>query len=148
MFEERNWLCLRANGTGGGTFFCVAENSDWPGNGLLVARRIPSMDESWEIICGGGDDIGGGRGRGLLRSEFVLSLESGEDGGGDAKDEGKSENETVCGVLGVTSLPCRCLGGGGFRFSGFLVSPTKLTRSSSSEAAISYDVRGDSECGS
>jgi hypothetical protein len=49
----------------------------------------------------------------------------------------KSENETVCGALEETSLPCRCLGaGGGFFFSFFLTSVTRPSVSSS-DGAIS-----------
>lgn len=73
-------------------------------------------------------------GSGLFRSEFVLIREI---GGVIASVAVKSENETVCGVLEVTSLPCRCFGaGGGFFFSVFFTSATKLMVSSS-DAAIS-----------
>jgi len=121
----------------------------WPGSGLLAALRIPdsSREVSCEAICAGGDETCGVGGRGLFRSELALSRERGEDAGLVEKEGENSENDTVCGVLAVTNLPCLCLGGGGFCF-GFLGSLTKWTRSSSSETGISYDVRGDSVCDS
>jgi len=67
----------------------------------------------------------------------------------DGKEGVKSENDTVWGALGETSLPCRCLGGGGFfLFSGFRSSLIKLECSSASDTDLSYDDRGDSGCGS
>jgi hypothetical protein len=90
----------------------------------------------------GGENTGGVGGRGLFRSEFCRPTVGGEEVGSIGE---KSEKETVCGVLAVTSFPCRCFGvGGGFFFS-FLTSPIRLALSSS-DAAMSYDVRG--VCGS
>lgn len=91
-------------------------------------------------MCIGGD-VTGGAGSGLFRSEFVLVLKTGEEA--TSSDAEKSEKETVCGARAETGFPCLCFGGGGFFFSGFFKSATKPTLSSS-EAAISYDVRGDS----
>jgi hypothetical protein len=36
---------------------------------------------------------------------------------GDENDGVKSAKDTICGPLGVTALPCRCFGGGGFTLS-------------------------------
>lgn len=81
----------------------------------------------------------------MFRSESVLFLAGGGEIVGSVAE--KSEKDTICGVLDVTSLPWRCFGaGGGFLFS-FLISLTRLALSSS-DPAISYDVRGDSGCGS
>lgn len=88
----------------------------------------------------------------MFRSEFVL-FNCGDVGalGGDefcgvgrANEGEKSAKETVCGVLDATNFPCRCFGGGGFFFSIFRLSDIKLAVSSSSEPAVSYDVREDS----
>jgi hypothetical protein len=85
------------------------------------------------MICVGGDNTGGVGGNCLFISEFCCLIVGGEAVG--AMGE-KSENETVCGVLDVTSFPCRCFGAGGGFFFSFLTSPIRLTLSSS-EAAIS-----------
>lgn len=60
----------------------------------------------------------------------------------------KLSNDTVCGCRGVTSLPWRCAGaGGGFLFD-LDLSGVRPGDSSSSERAISYEVRGESMAGS
>jgi hypothetical protein len=89
----------------------------------------------------------------LLRFDIGLPADLCEKVGGvvgSTKDGEKSEKDTVCGVLDATSLPCLCFGGGGFGFffSASKGSPIKLVWSSSSDAAISYDVRGVSLCDS
>lgn len=85
-------------------------------------------------------------GRGLFRSEFVLVLDI--EGSGVNSVASNSEKDTVCGARGLTSFPCRCRGaGGGVFFSGFLACFTKPCVSSS-DRAISKDVRGVSWCGS
>lgn len=97
------------------------------------------------MICVGGETTDGVGGRGLFKSEFVLFLEDGGDVVGSVAE--KASKDTIWGVLDVTSFPCRCFGvGGGFFFS-FFISPIRLALSSS-DPAISYDVRGDSGCGS
>lgn len=100
------------------------------------------------------DDVrGGGGGRGLLRSVGVRGrvVFVGEELEivmgrlcvlGDEKLGEKSSNATVCGPFGVTTLPCRCLGGGGFLFSALLPSAIRVARSSSSDIESSYEVRG------
>ena len=146
--EARSWLCLRARGTGGGALFCVEGVSDWPEFpeeplGLDSRGGRASSDVGSETISAGGERIDGVGGRGLFRSESVLFRGRGEEV---ASVAANSENDTVCGVLDVTSFPCRCFGaGGGFFFSTFLTSVTSPTVSSSEEA-ISYDVRGVSTC--
>jgi hypothetical protein len=95
------------------------------------------------LICKDGADTIGVGGSGLLMSESSVSRAMGSGGGSDAE---KLSNETVCGCLCVTSLPCRCFGAGGGCFFPFLPSATSLVFSSSSDSAISYDVRGDSGC--
>lgn len=87
------------------------------------------------MICVGGEiAVGGVGGSGLLRFESVFF--DGSSAGVVSAAE-KFSNETVCGVLSFTSFPCLCRGaGGGFFFSFFTVSPTRLM-CSSSEAAIS-----------
>lgn len=70
---------------------------------------------------------------------------------GEETDSEKSESETICGARCCTSLPCLRLpvGGGGFFFlSGLRPSPIRLELSSSSVMDNSYDVLGDSSCGS
>ena len=66
----------------------------------------------------------------------------------DIKVGEKSSNATICGPFGVTTLPCRGFGGGGFFFSSLLPSAIKVARSSSSDIESSYEVRGVSPCGS
>jgi hypothetical protein len=99
---------------------------------------------SWETICEGGEKTGGVGGSGLFTSEFWRLIVGGEGVGSMGL---KSSKDTVCGVLEETSFPCRCLGAGGGFFFSFLVSPIRLVLSSS-DAIISSDVRGVSECGS
>jgi hypothetical protein len=68
-----------------------------------------------------------------------LAVDVGE---GELTEVVKSAKDTVCGVLAVTSFPCRCFGGGGF-FFGLRLSLTRpALSSSSSDREISYDVRG------
>jgi hypothetical protein len=60
----------------------------------------------------------------------------------------KLSNDTVWGCLWTTSFPCRCFGAGGGFFFPFFTSDTSPMLSSSSESAMSTDVRGDSACSS
>ena len=82
-------------------------------------------------------------GSGLLTSELSLDRVTGE---GAISDAEKLSKDTVCGCLGVTSLPWRCFGAGGGFFFPFFTSDTSPILSSSSDSAISYDVLGDSGC--
>ena len=60
----------------------------------------------------------------------------------------KLSNETICGCLCVTSLPCRCFGVGGGFFLPLFTSDANLMLSSSSDSGVSTDVCGDSLCAS
>lgn len=150
--EDRSVLCRLDNGGAGGIFFCGGAGSDEP-EGYSMGLGC-STGSSRPLSCGsgGGEEASGGGGRGLFRSEFVLFNcgdvgapgDNGFCGVGRANEGEKSAKETVCGVLDATNFPCRCFGGGGFFFSVFRLSVIKLAVSSSSEPAVSYDVRGDS----
>jgi hypothetical protein len=94
-------------------------------------------------MCKDGVETIGVGGSGLLTSELSLDRVMGD---GEGSDTEKLSNETVCGCLCVTSLPCRCFGAGGGFLLLFLPSETSPVCSSSSDSAISYDVRGDSGC--
>lgn len=94
------------------------------------------------MCCCCGETTGVG-GSGLLTSELSLDLEVGAGAGSEAT---KLSNETICGCLGVTSLPCRCFGAGGGFFLPFFTSDTRPMLSSSSDSGISYDVLGVSWC--
>jgi len=82
----------------------------------------------------------------LFRSESDLCnlcVRWGDDAGvDDGMDTVKSEKATTCGVLEVTSLPCRCFGRGGFFFSVFRLSVTRPACSSSSDLAVSCEDLG------
>jgi hypothetical protein len=93
------------------------------------------------LIGDSGDDTTGVGGNGLLTSELSLDFVMGDGAGFDAA---KLSKDTVCGCLGMTSLPWRCFGAGGGFFFPFLTSDTSPMSSSSSDSAISYDVLGDS----
>jgi hypothetical protein len=99
------------------------------------------------MICAGADvAMGGVGGSGLFRSELVLF---GSNSSGVASAAEKSSKDTVCGVLSFTSFPWRCLGAGGGFFFSFLGTSARIRPTcSSSDAAMSYDVRGDSGRGS
>lgn len=88
--------------------------------------------------CGAATGVGGS---GLFVSELSVRLIG---GGGVGSVAAKLSKDTVCGCLCVTSFPCRCLGAGGGFFLPFFTSETSPMLSSSSESAISTDVRGES----
>lgn len=146
-----SWLWRRASGGGGGVFFRTGVDATGENGASSVRPCVPAGEPALGLV-----DMVGGGGNGLLRSDCVRAKRPGDRmamglGGGGVLTAGidgaKSENETVCGALEVTSLPCRCLGGGGFfLFSGFRSSLIKLECSSSSDIDISYDERGDSGC--
>jgi hypothetical protein len=147
--EVRSWDCLLAIGTGGGIFFWREGVSEWFDDPLARVSRGGGSSRvlSWESTCVDGERMGGsGSGLFTFRSEPVRVRDAGEGVGSVAL---KSSKETTCGVRDVTGLPCRCRGGGGFffSFSGFFTSSRGPTLSSS-DAAISSDVCGDSSCGS
>lgn len=98
---------------------------------------------SWALICCCCNGTIGVGGSGLFTSELFLDRGVGTGAGSVAM---KLSNETTCGCLGVTSLPCRCLGAGGGFFLPFFTSDTRPMLSSSSDSGISYDVRGVSWC--
>ena len=100
--DERSWLCLRASGTGGGVFFWgvgVSERLRVSSVALFSDGMDSCSDVSWEAIW---DVTVGVGGSGLFRSELDRVLGAGEDIGCVAE---KSEKDTVCGALLVTSLP-------------------------------------------
>jgi hypothetical protein len=84
--------------------------------------------------------MGGSR---LLTPELSRDRVIGDGGGCDTE---KLSKGTVCGCRGETSLPWRCFGAGGGFFLPFFTSDTRPMLSSSSDSAISKDVRGDSVC--
>lgn len=141
--EVRSWLCLRARGTGGGIFFC--------GGGISAGTDISLVPDGadvfsygvicWVLIWSGAEAMTGVGGRGLFTSELSLGRVIGEDAGSVAA---KLSNDTTCGCLCATSLPCRCLGAGGGFFFPFFTSDTRPILSSPSDSAISYEVLGDS----
>jgi hypothetical protein len=94
-------------------------------------------------MCWVGADTTGIGGSRLLTSELSLGRVMGDEGDCDAE---KLSKGTVCGCLGETSLPWRCFGAGGGFFLPFFTSDTSPMLSSSSDSAISNDVRGDSAC--
>jgi hypothetical protein len=146
-------------GGGGGIRFCA---SRWMGSEIGPAGEAMGLGEVidvggipvsfhgsglWRCLSCSGSfgevnvvGSGGGGGSALLRS-FVFCLDNrpGASGAEDEANDGvKSENDTICGCLGVTNLPCRCFGGGGFCFlSGFCGSSIKPNRSSSSDLVAS-----------
>jgi hypothetical protein len=155
---ERIKLLRRASGGAGGTFLIDVSKSDEDCGGR-DGRRV----KSWGSKSNGrdsSDDVRtGGRGSGLLESVNVRERLSFNGYGletvigrlcalGDAKVGKKLSNATVCGPLGLTTLPCLCLGGGGLRLSALLVSAIRVDLSSSSEMESSYEVRGVSPWGS
>lgn len=91
--------------------------------------------------AGGVVKLGGVGGSGLLRFVPFFCEESCSTLAFVAE---KSSKETVCGVRSFTSFPWRCRGAGGGFFFSFRTSPPIRLLCSSSESAISYDVRGDS----
>jgi len=157
----RIWLLRRASGGAGGTFFGDVSGSEYDcdgGDGSGSGALVEDF-RSKGVGLGSSDDVrGGGGGSGLFKSVGVrlrLLVEDGlvtvmgkVDVLSDPNVGEKSSNDTVCGPLGATTLPCRCLGGGGFFFSGLLPSAIKVARSSSSDTESSYEVRGVSPCGS
>jgi hypothetical protein len=94
-------------------------------------------------MCRDCDTATGVGGSGLFVSELSVRLMT---GGGAVSATAKLSNGTVCGCLCVTSFPCRCLGAGGGFFLPFFTSDTKPMLSSSSDSAMSTDVRGESAC--
>lgn len=79
----------------------------------------------------------------MFTSELsVLRMER----GGDGPVASKLSKGTTCGCLDVTGFPCRGFGAGGGFFLPFFTSDTSPMLSSSSDWAMSTDVRGDSAC--
>lgn len=138
--ECRSELCLRARGTGGGALFCCKE--------FDLLNDSPSLSAGGDVffisgvsICNGGVDNMGVGGSGLFVSEVFRGLVAGD---GAASVAAKLSKDTVCGCRGDTSLPWRCAGAGGGFFFDLVLSGVRPGPTSSSERAISYEVRGDS----
>lgn len=93
--------------------------------------------------CGAATGVGGS---GFCISELSVRLIAGGEGACAGSVAAKLSKDTVCGCLGATSFPCRCLGAGGGFFLPFFTSDTSPILSSSSDPAISTDVRGESAC--
>lgn len=144
--ECRSWLCRRAKGTGGGARFCLeferlSGSSRLSSGGDAVLWDFPAASRGCGGCGGCGDDSTGVGGSGLLVSEMLRGLVTGD---GAASVAAKLSKDTVCGCLGVTSLPWRWAGaGGGFLFD-LVLSGAMTGTLSSSERAISYEVLGDS----
>ena len=147
----RSWLLRRARGGAGAAFFGEA------GVGCDEALVGDFGSEGGGLWSS--DDVrGGGGGSGLFRSVGVRERLLGEVGLvivigkvdvlSDIKVGEKSSNATVCGPFGVTALPCRGFGGGGFFFSSLPPLVINFALSSSSDTESSYEVRGVSPCGS
>lgn len=124
--------------------FDTRSDSDGPS----APESDSSIIDEWDGLRGGGGCID----TGALRSDDVLSNGTGGSslelrrGAIVAASVGvKSANETVCGVLCPTSLPCRCFGkGGGGAF--FLVSALPsvgIVLPISNALSASYELRGE-----
>jgi len=71
---------------------------------LVVSATVAEISEllCCETICAGGETTGGVGGSGLFKSESALFGRGGDAAGSVTE---KSEKDTVCGVLALTSFP-------------------------------------------
>jgi hypothetical protein len=146
--SDTSWLCLLESGGAGGVFRlndCGGDGDS--GSGVFPAASLSKIDsprsESWLVRDGAG-------GKGLFKSRGVGDGLEGNDERCDSlecEDVGRvSESSSLPWSLSssLMSFPCLWLGGAGFFFNVATLS-VSLSLSSSE---ISWDVRGDSGCGS